>query len=413
MILLAAAFLAGMLTILSPCALPIVPLLVGASVAGRGRRIAWILIGFGATFIAVTVLLASALAAVHLTAAGARVMAALVLAIAGLLLVVPALRSSSAVRLSTIADAASRFASPSRATEPIQGLLLGGLIGLVWAPCVGPIMAAVVVSAAVAGPTVSGLGIAMAYVAGAAVTFGAVALLGQRVVSHVTPARRHALQRSVGAAMVLAAALIATGLDLTVQARIADALPAGWGAALASVEDSPDVDAALAALDQPGEPVEVRPEADVPLEDLGPAPEFAGITDWINSEPLSLAALRGQVVLVHFWTFGCINCIHVQPYVKAWSDRYGAEGLVVVGIHTPELSFEREIANVRSAVADKGVRFPVAFDPDYATWRAYGNRYWPAFYFVDRDGRIRHVHFGEGDYDTSEAVIRALLADAG
>ena len=413
MILLVGAFLAGMLTILSPCALPIVPLLVGASVAGRGRRIAWILIGFGVTFIAITVVLASALAAVELSAAGARLIAAVILAVAGLSLVVPALRATSAVRLAPVADAASRFARPSRPSEPLQGLVLGGLIGLVWAPCVGPIMAAVVVSSALVGPTVSGLGIASAYVVGAALTFGTVALLGQRVVSRVTPARRHALQRSAGLTMVLAAALIATGLDLTVQARIADALPAGWGTALTSVEDSPDVDAALAALDPTGAAAAVGREASVPLEDLGPAPELTGITDWINSEPLSLASLRGNVVLVHFWTFGCINCIHVQPYVKAWSDHYGPEGFVVVGVHTPELSFEREIANVRSAVADKGVRFPVAFDPDFATWRAYGNRYWPAFYFVDRAGRIRHVHYGEGDYDTSEAVIRALLAEPG
>ena len=156
------------------------------------------------------------------------------------------------------------------------------------------------------------------------------------------------------------------------------------------------------------------PAADaVPLEDLGAAPELAGITDWINSPPTTLAALRGKVVLVHFWTFGCINCIHVQPYVKAWYDTYATDGFVVIGVHTPELSFEREIANVRDAVAQEGVRFPVAFDPDYATWNAYRNSYWPAFYFVDKAGRIRHVHFGEGDYDGSEAVIRELLAEPG
>ena len=138
---------------------------------------------------------------------------------------------------------------------------------------------------------------------------------------------------------------------------------------------------------------------------------MTGITAWINSQPLSIASLRGQVVLVHFWTFGCINCIHVQPYVKAWYDRYAAAGLVVVGVHTPELSFERDLDNVRAAVADDGVTFPVAFDPSFATWRAYGNHYWPAFYFVDRTGRIRHVHAGEGDYEGSEAVLRELLAE--
>ena len=147
------------------------------------------------------------------------------------------------------------------------------------------------------------------------------------------------------------------------------------------------------------------------LEDLGQAPELVGITDWINSPPLTMADLRGKVVLVHFWTFGCINCIHVQPYVKAWYARYADEGFVVIGVHTPELSFERDIANVRAAVTDAGVRFPVAFDPAYATWQAYANHAWPAFYFIGRDGRIRHTHVGEGDYAGSEAVIRELLAE--
>ncbi len=148
----------------------------------------------------------------------------------------------------------------------------------------------------------------------------------------------------------------------------------------------------------------------MPLEDLGLAPELRGITAWINSPPLTMATLRGKVVLVHFWTFACINCIHVQPYVKAWAARYAAAGLVVIGVHTPELSFERDIGNVRSAVASDGVTFPVAFDPAYATWNAYSNGAWPAFYFVDRSGRIRHVHGGEGDYAASEQVIRELLS---
>jgi len=152
--------------------------------------------------------------------------------------------------------------------------------------------------------------------------------------------------------------------------------------------------------------------ASVALEDLGPAPELTGIDAWINSDPLTLASLRGKVVLVEFWTFGCINCQHVQPYVKAWFDRYAAAGLVVVGVHTPELSFERDLGNVRDAVAKADIRFPVAFDPAFATWDAYRNSYWPAFFFVDRSGRIRHTHVGEGDYDGSEQVIRELLSES-
>jgi len=158
-------------------------------------------------------------------------------------------------------------------------------------------------------------------------------------------------------------------------------------------------------------PIAAHLPASVPLEDLGRAPEVRGISAWINAGPQTIAALRGKVVLVHFWTFGCFNCRNVQHYVKAWYDRYEAAGFTVIGVHTPELSFERDLANVRQAVADQGVRFPVAFDPDYTTWNDYANRYWPAFYFVDKSGRIRHEHFGEGDYDGSEQVIRELLAE--
>ena len=150
----------------------------------------------------------------------------------------------------------------------------------------------------------------------------------------------------------------------------------------------------------------------VALEDLGSAPELTGIDAWINSDPMTISSLRGKVVLVEFWTFGCINCQHVQPYVKAWYDRYISAGLVVIGVHTPELSFERDLGNVRDAVAKADIRFPVAFDPAFATWNAYRNSYWPAFFFVDRSGRIRHTHVGEGDYDGSEQVIRELLSES-
>jgi thiol-disulfide isomerase/thioredoxin len=144
---------------------------------------------------------------------------------------------------------------------------------------------------------------------------------------------------------------------------------------------------------------------------LGTAPELRGISEWINSPPVTLAGLRGKVVLVWFWTFDCINCQNVRPFVKAWDERYRDEGLVILGVHTPELEIERDPANVREAVRRAALRFPIALDPGFETWDAYRNRYWPAFYFVDRQGRIRHQHFGEGEYERSEEVIRELLAE--
>jgi hypothetical protein len=153
--------------------------------------------------------------------------------------------------------------------------------------------------------------------------------------------------------------------------------------------------------------------ASVPLPVEGELASFGGATGWLNSEPLTAAGLRGQVVLVSFWTFTCINWLRQLPYVRAWADRYSARGLVVIGVHTPEFGFEHEPANVRRAVTDLRVGYPVAIDSDYGVWRAFGNHYWPALYLADAQGRIRHHRFGEGGYQQSEMVIQRLLAEAG
>ena len=146
------------------------------------------------------------------------------------------------------------------------------------------------------------------------------------------------------------------------------------------------------------------------LDNNAAAPEFTGIDKWLNSDPLTLQQLRGKVVLVDFWTYTCINCIHVLPYVKTWNQKYKDQGLAVVGVHTPEYPFERGTDNVKSAIKRFGITFPVAQDNNYATWRAYDNQYWPAFYLVDKKGHVAYTHFGEGDYAQTEAKIQALLA---
>jgi cytochrome c biogenesis protein CcdA/thiol-disulfide isomerase/thioredoxin len=402
------AFVAGTLTVLSPCTLPVVPLLVGSATGGGRRRVVAIAVGFAATFVGTTVVLASALAAAGLTTDRLRLVSAALLAIVGAVLVVPALGSWAERRLAPVARLGTRMATARRFSGFVGGLVLGGAIGLIWAPCVGPIMAAVIAVAATSGPTPEAAFIAVAYVAGALLPLSLIAGAAQTMTRAVgSPGTRARIQRGLGGAMVVAALLVATGLDLPLQAAAADLLPDGWGTALVAVEDRPAVADQLDALAPT--PTPAPPE----LQDLGLAPELTGITDWINSGPLTLASLRGKVVLVHFWTFACINCIHVQPYVKAWYDTYQGQGFVVIGVHTPELSFERDVNNVRTAVADQGVRFPVAFDPAYATWHAYGNHYWPAFYFIDREGRIRYKTAGEGGYAKSEAVIRELLAEPG
>jgi cytochrome c biogenesis protein CcdA/thiol-disulfide isomerase/thioredoxin len=381
-----------------------VPLVLGGASGGDRRRIAGLLLGFGASFVAATVLAAALLAALGVTTDLLRTGAIVILGLAGLTLALPWLGDRLAARLP------ARVVRLTVAGEGLtSGVVLGAGIGLVWAPCVGPIMAAVIAAAVVSGPSLAALAIAIAYVAGAVIPLAAIARWGRRATAPLGGPRADRLRRAFGVLMTVTALVVVSGLDRPLQAGLGAALPPELSSALFAIEQQPAVQEELIVL---------RPEASaslptVPLEDLGSAPELSGITAWINSPPTTIASLRGKVVLVHFWTFGCINCIHVQPYVKAWFDRYADAGFVVLGVHTPELSFERDIANVRDAVAKADVRFPVAFDPAYATWNAYRNSYWPAFYFVDKAGQIRHVHFGEGDYDGSEAVIRELLAEPG
>ncbi|MEO8229040.1 MAG: cytochrome c biogenesis protein CcdA [Chloroflexota bacterium] len=398
------AFVAGVLTILAPCTLPVVPLVVGSTLVGGHRRVVGVMAGFGLAFVATTVVLASALAALGLTTDLLRLLSGVLLALIGLSLVVGPLGARIGSRLTGVAALGTRLAGRPTGDGLVGGLAVGGAIGLVWAPCVGPIMAGVIALAISRGPSTETVALASAYAVGAAIPLALVATWGRRALARMGDAARGArLQRGLGVAMVIAAVLVITGLDLTVQSQVAAAVSGGPAASLTTEP---------VTAGQQEEAMDTTPSR-VGLDDLGPAPELTGISAWINSDPLTIAGLRGKVVLVEFWTFGCINCIHVQPYVKAWFDRYASAGLVVIGVHTPELSYERDLANVRAAVASSDVRFPVAFDPDFATWNAYRNSYWPAFYFIDKEGRIRHTHFGEGDYDGSEQVIRQLLAEPG
>ena len=435
LIVIGFAFVAGVLTILAPCTLPVVPFVFGAAASGGRRRTLGILVGFSLVFVLTAVVLAAALAAAGLTTDRLRLVSAVVLGLVGLTLVSSRIEALSERRLAPVAGFGSSLAAGRPGDGLVGGLVLGGAIGLVWAPCVGPIMAAVIATAVTHGPTVETAVIALAYVAGAIVPIAIIAGWGRRA-SH-TPdgaVRRGRIRSGLGVTMLVTAALVATGLDFTLEDQVATLLPAGWGGALLAVEQQPDIQeeldmfrtvrttpptasgatAVADASSAAGLPAAIATSlpVSVALEDLGPAPELTGIAAWINSDPLTIASLRGKVALVEFWTFGCINCQHVQPYVKAWYDRYASAGLVVVGVHTPELSFERDLGNVRDAVAKADIRFPVAFDPTYATWNAYRNGYWPAFFFVDRSGRIRHTHVGEGDYDGSEQVIRQLLSES-
>jgi thiol-disulfide isomerase/thioredoxin len=325
----------------------------------------------------------------------------------------------------------SRFASRAGVARASgdgfwSGAAVGASLGLVYAPCAGPILAGVIIVSASQSFNAGRLAVALSYGIGSAVVLYFLMLGGRRVVAPL--ARRGAgLQIAMGAVMVLVALAMLRNYDIRFQNTIASDLPSvlvnpseglenmdSAQAALADIrgESAHGVGARAASAAQPT--AGAGGHLDLPV--LGQAPEFVDNQRWFNTpgdRPLTLRGLRGRVVLVDFWTYSCINCIRTLPYLKAWDERYRRDGLTIVGVHTPEFPFEREASNVETAIRENGIRYPVVQDNEQATWNAYGNQYWPAEYFIDAEGRVRYVHFGEGEYGKKEQIIRDLLAEAG
>ena len=415
-LLVAFAFVAGAATALSPCVLPVLPVALSAGATGGRRRPLGVVCGLVLAFTFATVGLVYAIAALGLPDGLLRTVAIAVLAGFGLALVFPRL----AVRLEApLSRVGGRRLRHGRGDGLGSGLLLGAGLGLVYAPCAGPILAGVITVSAAQELTAARLAVALAYAAGAAVVLYAVMLGGRRVVARAGR-RSGSLRAAMGVVMVGVAAAMAAELDIRFQESIADDLPAALVNPSGALETSAAARGPLADLRGGGGGVAAaatRRRGDgAALPVLGVAPEIRGTQRWFNTprgSSLSLASLRGRVVLIDFWTYSCINCLRTMPFLRAWDARYHDAGLTVVGVHAPEFAFERDAGNVGRAIRANRLRYPVVQDNEFATWRAYGNQFWPAKYLIDARGRVRYAHFGEGAYGETEAAIRSLLAEAG
>ena len=420
-LLLAFAFLAGAATAITPCVLPVLPALLSASGTGGRRRPLGIVAGLTLTHTITIVGVASVVDGVGVGDGTLRAAAIAVLALFGLALLVPPAAHWIELRLSFL----QRLAPRGDADGFWSGLPLGGALGFVYAPCAGPILAAVISVGASSGTTGKIVAVGAAYGLGSAAVLLGLALGGRRLIDRVRRRGRGAtLQRGFGAVMLLTAVLMFTSVDLRFQEALATHFPSFLTNPTGELEKTGAVQDELAELR--GRPRFANPHAPAPAGDaglrgvrtpelpiLGGAPEFAGTQRWFNTTPLTMARLRGRVVLIDFWTYTCINCIRTLPYLKAWDERYREQGLSIVGVHTPEFAFERDDSNVSAAIRRQGLRYAVVQDNDYGTWNAYVNQAWPAKYLVDARGRVRYVHIGEGSYEETEAAIRALLAEAG
>jgi cytochrome c biogenesis protein CcdA/thiol-disulfide isomerase/thioredoxin len=400
LILVPIAFAAGVITAFTPCILPVLPIvLAGGAGAGTARRPYAIAAGLITTFTAF--LLAGAwlwgligISPKHQIQIGA----ALLLALA-LTLIVP--------KVGELLERPFLFVTRRRAGDLGGGFFLGASLGLVFIPCGGPVLATLTANAAtdrVGGWIVA---IAIAYAAGAAVPLLAIAR-GSRGLTARFRQHARAVRIAGGALMAAAAVVIYQGWAENLQTKVPGY--AHW--VQNAIEDNSAAKHRLDRLGGKAQPAFVsrgQLVGKVPLKDYGAAPDVHDVSAWINSRPLTIAGLRGKVVLVDFWTYSCINCLRTLPYLKAWDARYRSKGLVILGVHTPEFAFERDLGNVRAAVKRLGVGYPIALDNGYGTWKAYSNNYWPADYLVDQAGRVRDVHFGEGDYAKTERNIRLLL----
>jgi len=435
-VLLGFAFLAGAGTALSPCVLPVLPALLSAGGTGGRRRPLGIVLGLSITFTVTIVGLANIVDGVGLGADPLRVVAVVTLLAFGIVLLMPALAARLEAPLSRLARfgvGGMRLADDGFAS----GLLVGGALGFLYTPCASPILAAVISVSAASGKTIV---IALAYAAGSALVLLVLTLGGRRLFDRVRRAGRGPmLQRALGTIMIVTAVSILANLDVTFDQFIAREIPdvnltaslecsgtvvgrlheiTGRKTKFAPANGSSSCRGSATTLHAaPANASQASLLATArALPDLGTAPGFTDTQDWFNTparQPLTLASLRGHVVLVDFWTYTCINCIRTLPYLKAWDATYRGDGLTIVGIETPEFAFEHDAGNVANAVGQFGLRYPVVQDNEMGTWNAYGNQYWPADYLIDAHGHVRYAAFGEGDYDKTETAIRALLAEAG
>ncbi len=414
------AFFAGVVTILSPCILPILPIILSSSIGtqqiGKARPLG-VITGFILSFTFFTLFLSSIVKAIGVPADSLRLFSVVVIALFGISMLIPKFQ----VWIEILFSKLSRFLPQSQNRTGFSGGILIGLsLGLLWTPCVGPILASIISLAITGTVTLDAVFIIVAYAIGTAIPLFFIMIAGQTALKKVPWLLQNSgkIQKVFGILMILTALAIFFNLDRKFQTFILNAFP-NYGTGLTQFEDIPSIQKALQGLTE--EKVEEK-EIGKPMFELTQpkgklAPELIPGGKWFNlpagRQALSLNDLRGKVILIDFWTYTCINCQRTFPYLKQWWETYNDKGLVIIGVHSPEFEFEKSETNLAQAINDFKLQYPIVQDNNFETWRAYKNRFWPAKYLIDKEGNIRYTHFGEGAYDETEKIIQELLSETG
>lgn len=399
------AFIAGIVTILSPCILPILPIILSSTIGGKETgwsRPIGVVMGFIASFTFFTLFLSTLVKITGISPDILRNVSVFVIAGFGISLLIPQFQ----LLVERLFSQISRFLPQGNTqTGFIPGLLIGLSLGLLWTPCVGPILASVISLAITGTVSFDAFIITFAYSLGTAIPMFLVMVGGQNMLRKIPwlLSNTGRIQKAFGVVMIVTAIGIFFNVDRTFQTYILNVFPR-YGVGLTKFEDNKIIKKELKKIGTK----KMNETKQVPL-----APEIIPGGEWFNSKPLTLSEMKGKVVIIDFWTYTCINCQRTFPYLKEWWRKYKDSGLMIIGVHAPEFEFEKDKNNLAKAIADFGLTYPIVQDNDFSTWRAYDNQFWPAKYIVDKDGLIRYTHFGEGGYDETEKIIQDLLKEAG
>ncbi len=414
MILAFFAFISGIVTILSPCILPVLPIILSGTVGGKSKPVG-IVTGFIFSFTLFTFALSALVQTLSISVETLRIVAIVIIISFGITLMIPKLQ----LALENLLSKVTHTKGSNNRNGFFGGLMTGLSLGLVWTPCVGPIMASVITLAVSQQVDGGAIIIVAAYSLGTAIPMFAIMAGGRKLLNHFPKitGKTKEIQRFFGVIMIAAGVMIGFGLDRSFQSLILEAFP-NYGVGLTSFEQGELVQKALNERDsskdmKDGFDWSLSPKT-AQVANYGRAPELIAKGPWLNTEKeYSMNDLEGKVVLIDFWTYSCINCVRTIPHLRELNEKYEKYGLKIISIHSPEFPFERNVDNVREAIRDLNIAWPVVLDNDFSQWNAYNNRYWPAQFFIDGNGEIRYFHFGEGAYDDAEQVIRTLLIENG